>query len=448
MKKYGLIITLIFLGLICNRVYGQSDNQKIIYLSMENVVKKSISDNLSLKSKLLQTEAQNLEYLKSISSFLPTFSYQGYMSNALELPVFVFMGQRFVVGTKYTFQHSLDLTLPLFTGGTRWFNLNIQKNLKKSLSEELKGKEEETVLQSLQAFYLQILSNSLFTATKEAVSVAEANLNQVTKFYETGTATELDLQRAKAQYAAALPPLEKAKSERILSAQRLKFLLDIPLTDSLVVLDSLTIKDFMSDYKTLKLNDFKMLSEENRSDLKALRYQLEATEEGENIALGRFAPTIAFSANVTHQAPLENSRVSWNDYIRSKSLSLTLFWPLFEGGKKIIDYQLAKINTDQMELLFRQADNQRVLEVEQSFYSLKESEKNLTSLKEAMIQAKESLRLSNLLYTEGMSTQLDVLNSQLFYTSSYTEYFQGIFNYNISQLNLLYSTGLLNNIWE
>jgi outer membrane protein TolC len=65
-----------------------------------------------------------------------------------------------------------------------------------------------------------------------------------------------------------------------------------------------------------------------------------------------------------------------------------------------------------------------------------------------MVQSKESLRLSNLLYSEGMSTQLDVLNAQLVYNSSQVQYLKGIYDYNVNQLQLLKSIGKLNTIWD
>ncbi|MBK7105628.1 MAG: TolC family protein [Ignavibacteriae bacterium] len=428
--------------------YSQHKSKNIIHLSLDDIIEISKTDNLSLKSKILEYEYQNLETWKSYSNFLPTLSYQGLATNNLELPVFVFMGQQFVVGTKFTFQHSIDLSLPLFTGGSRWFNLNIQTNIKKSLSEELKGKEQEVVLQSLQAYYGTILANSLLKTSYEAVEVSKSNLEQVKKYYDAGTATELDLQRAKAQYAASLPSLEKAKSQKLLGLQRLKFLLNISLDDSLIVTDSLNQKDFLNDYKLSSLDELKKVSEENRFDIKSIQYKLAATKQGENIALGSFTPIIAASANLAHQAQLDNSQVMWNDYIRSKSISLSMIWPLFEGGKKILNYQQAKIQTEQMKIMLEQADKGRILNVEENYYNFSESVKTLESLKEAMIQSRESLRLSNLLYAEGMSTQLDVLNTQFLNTSNQTQYYQGIFNFNISQLNLLYSMGVLNKIWE
>jgi len=429
-------------------VTGQTAQRNIVYLSLNEVIGISKTENLSLRLKQLEYDSQNLELWKSYSNFLPTVNYQGLATNNLELPVFVFMGQQFVVGTKFTFQHSLDLTMPIFTGGSRWFNVNIQKDLRKSLNEELKGKEQEVVLQALQAYYGIVLANALLTTSEEAVSVAEANLTQVSKHHSAGTATEFDLQRAKAQYAASLPGLEKAKAEKIMSMQRLKYLLNMSLDDSLIVTDSLISNDFLRSFKTTSLEEFKNLSRENRSDVKSIEYKLKATEQGENIALGSFAPTIAASANIAHQAQLDNSHVKWNDYIRSKSISLSLIWPVFEGGRKMINYQQAKIQTEQMKIVLEQADKGRILDVQENYYGYKEAIKSLESLEEAMIQSKESLRLSNLLYKEGMSTQLDVLNAQLLNTSNRTQYYQGVFNYNISQLNLMYSIGLLNKIWE
>ena len=147
----------------------------------------------------------------------------------------------------------------------------------------------------MQAYYAIILSEELSNTAGEAVNVAKQNLNQVQKFYEAGTATELDFQRAKAQYSSTLPMLESALSSKKLAVQRLKSLLDIPLTDSLVVIDSLDKTEFLNEYAGISLQDFKQLSKDNRNDLKALGYQQEATKYGEKIALGQFAPTIAVS---------------------------------------------------------------------------------------------------------------------------------------------------------
>ena len=442
-----IIIILLFVVFAWENISAQND-KNVIYLSWKNVIDISLKDNLALKSKSLDYDIQNLETWKTLTYFLPTLSYQGLMQKNLELPVFVFMGEKFAVGTPYTFQHSLSLSLPIFTGGSRLYNYDIQKNIKKSLSEELQGKEEETVLNCMQAYYTIILSKELSKTAEEAVNVAKQNLKQVQKFYDAGTATELDFQRAKAQYSSTLPSLESALSGKKLAVQRLKSLLDIPLTDSLVIVDELDKTEFLNDYSQMSLKEFKQLSKENREDLKALQYQQEATEYGEKISLGQFTPTISVVASVDHSAPLENSKVRWSDYIRSKSITLSLNWSLFEGGRRVLDYQIAKIKSEQMGIMVKQAESGAELDVEQNYYNYLEASKSLQSLKDALDQYKESLRISNLLYSQGMTNQLDVLNAQLLYTKSKGDYLQAVYSYNVSQLSLLKSVGLLDKIWK
>ena len=446
-KNKSISVIFLFLVLTWNIAFGQTDKH-IVYLSWKNVVDKSLKDNLALQLKSLDYKIQNLETWRSLTYFLPSLSYQGLAQKNLELPVFVFMGQRFVVGTTYNFQHSLSLSLPIFTSGSRWFNYDIQNSIKKSLSEELKGKEEETVLNSLEAYYGIILSDELARSAGEAVNVAQQNFKQVQNFYEAGTATELDFQRAKAQYSSTIPVLELALSNKKLSAQRLKSLLDIPFTDSLVVVDTLYKTEFLNEYSNVSLEELKILSKENRNDIKALEYQRDAARTGKKIALGQFTPVVNIAAGLDYTAPLDNAKVRWSDYIRSKSLTLSVSWPLFEGGKRILDYQIAKIKSDQMDLMIKQAWLGIDLEIEQSYYNFIETSKSLQSLKDALEQYKESLRISNLLYSQGISSQLDVLNAQLLYTKSKSDYLEGVYNYNVSQLALLRSIGLLDKIWK
>ncbi|HEX2867442.1 MAG TPA: TolC family protein [Ignavibacteriales bacterium] len=425
-----------------------SQQRNIIYLTWDKVISVSLDRNLSLKSKMLEYDLQRLEVWRSYSNFLPSITYQALGVKNLELPTIVFMGQRFTMGTNYTFQHSMDLTFPVFTGGSRLFGLKVQTYLRKSLSEELKGKKQDAVLEALESYYGIILAESLLRSALNAVQLADSNLRQVTLFYNHGTATELDLQRARAQYYSVLPQLENASSNRLLSYQRLKMVLNIPFEDSVVVADSMAQKDFLDKFKGTDLTGYKNILIESRPELKAASHRLDASGAGEKLALAEFSPVLTFSANLLYQAYSDNDKLMWKDYIRSKAISLSIYWPLFEGGRKLIDYQEAKIRTDAAGLLRLQLQNQFSLEVEQNYYKFNEALKNLQSLEEALKQSRESLRLSNLLYSEGMTTQLDVLNAQFLYNSSRVQYLQGIYNYNVIQLMLLKSIGKLNTIWE
>lgn len=441
---FAAVLVMIFQAAIS----AQTNGREIIELEWSDVVGTTLTENLSLETKRLEYKSQDLEEWKSLSSFLPKFEYLGTMNRQIEIPTVVFNGMTFQMGTPYTFRHSLTLSMPLWAGGARWFNYQMQRSLRKSLESELEGKEEETVLQSLQAYFGIILANSLVGTLEEAVEAAKQNYEQVQKFYDAGTATELDLQRAKANYYSTLPQLESAVNSKTMAYQNLKFMLNIDLEDSLVVKDSLMQLEFLADYKNLKLEEYIDLAGEYREDLKALELKTEAVGEGENLALSSFSPVVSVSADVQHQAMLQGDEVQWEDYTRSKAFNLVVSWSIFEGGKRFLDWQQAKIESKKMDILMRQFKDQIKLDVEKNYRSYLESIRNLNSLEVTMEQAKESLRLAELLYKEGMSTQVEVLDAQLFYTKSQSDYLQGIYNYNVNQLALLKSIGLINSIWE
>jgi len=185
-------------------LHGQ-DARRIIHLSWKNVVDISLKENLSLKSKSLDYELQNLETWKSLTSFLPSLSYQGVAQHSIELPVFVFMGQRFIVGN--------SLYLPAFV------DAGIADSHRRRQVVELRHAEKHQEIAGRRTARERrrdrserdagLLRNYSFQRVgqnaEDAVTVAQQNLLQVQKFYNAGAATELDYQRANAQYSSTLP---------------------------------------------------------------------------------------------------------------------------------------------------------------------------------------------------------------------------------------------------
>lgn len=441
MKK--IIVFLIGLILVSAATAGD-----VITLTWDQVIGIGLKQNLDLRIMRQDYRNQSLNQWKAAMDFLPTVNYSFRAVNNIELPVMVFMGRSFRVGTKYNFSHVFQAQLPIFLGGLRFANYSIQKNSKRSLKALLKGKESDIALKSVEAYFQVILSNDLVRVNQRAVDAARANFEQVQKFYNTGAASRLDLLRAKTRLSQSLPALTSAENNRKMAVENLKYLLNFNVQDSIVVLDSLKRMDFLKDFATLPLEKLQEIALKNRSDLKSLAFRKKAVGAQKIIAGSHFLPQIVLSADVQHQAYLDNSKVQWNDYTRAKSASIGVQFPLFEGGKRIIEMQQAIIQNKKITLQLAQMKRAVLLNVKNSFNSFKEARQNLQSLKQAFKQAKETLRLANLTYKEGLSTQVDVLNAQAAFTASELQYRQGIFKYNVAQLELLKAIGKLETLWQ
>ncbi|MHB2148218.1 TolC family protein [Calditrichota bacterium LG25] len=442
MRKTVITISVIF----CILKMGVSGD--IIALSWDQVMELGMRQNLELHMLRQDVSHQKLNVYRAMSDFLPTVNYSFQAVNNVELPVLVFMGNQFRIGTKYNFTHALQAQYPLFLGGARIVNLKIQNHARKSLLQMLKGKEEEIVLKAIEAYFQVILSRDLLAVSRRAQQAARANFQQVKKFYEAGAASQLDFLRAQSKLSQTIPAVTSALNALRMSEENLKFVLNISVHDSVVVLDSLVEKDFLGPLKEIELPALQQMAQESRPDLKSLEHQLQIGGQKEWLAGSRFLPQIVAAASVQHQAFLETAAVKSEDYTRAKAASISLQWPLFEGGKRVLEWQQAVIQKRkaayQKELLKRTI----MLEVKNNWNQFRLSKQNLKSLKQAFEEAKETLRLANLTYKEGVSTQVEVLNAQTAFTDAEARYRKGIFDYNIAQLKLLKALGKLHWLWQ
>lgn len=423
--------------------------QNIITLTWDDVIGISRTDNLGLRIQQKDYEIQNLNEWKAVSDLLPTFNYQYQIINNIERPVFVVPGIGEIrFGTEYNFTHVFQLYYPLFAGGARISYLKMQGNMKKSLSEQLKNKEDEVVLQALEAYFGVMLSQNLIKVTGRSKNAAEANFEQVNKFYELGAASQLDYLRAKSRYSSSIPPTTTARNNKKLALENLKFHLNIEAKDSLIVIDTLHQMEFLKDHALLPLLELKELALKERADFRSAQYQSDAVKNQKLISASKFLPTIAVSANFQYQAQVNSINVGREDFVRAKNAGLLIQFPLFQGGKRAFDYQQARISEKKAELQLIQFEKAIFLEVEESFNRFNEAKSNLVSLSQSAQEAKEALRLADLTYREGISTQVDVLGAQLALTNSEVEFQEGVYRYNVSQLRLLKAIGKLKIIWE
>ncbi len=391
---------------------------------------------------------QKLNVYKTVSDFLPSLNYEFQAVNNIELPVLVFMGNRFRIGTKYNFNHVLQVQLPLFLGGARIANFNMQRHAHKSFLHMLRGKKQDVALKAIEAYYNVMLARDLIKVNEKARAAAQANFEQVKKFYQAGSASQLDLLRAKARLSQTLPALTSAKNALTLGLENLKFLLNLSSEDSVVVLDSLCIKEFLGSFKNQSLEELQALALANRWDLQSMEQQHAIQQNQKWLTGSRFLPNVIVSAKVQHQAFLENTRITAHDYTRSKSAAIALQWPLFEGGKRLLEFQQAFIQTEKVAFQKEQLKQAIRMEVKNSWQKFQEAKQNLQSLQAAFKEAQEALRLADLTYQEGVSTQVDVLNAQTAFTNSEVQYRKGIFDYNVSQLRLLKAIGKLDVLWQ
>ena len=168
--------------------------------------------------------------------------------------------------------------------------------------------------------------------------------------------------------------------------------------------------------------------------------------KGVTLARSEFLPKLFFSTDYSYLAMRNDYKFTSDDFSKGFTSALSLQIPLFHGFKTCKEYQKARLDYKialDTEKLTRDGI---ATEVEIAYNKFKESSEKYQAAKESISLAEEALRLANLMYEEGVHTQLDVLNSQLALTQSRLNYATALYEYQMARYDLRRVTGLLTSV--
>jgi len=399
----------------------------------------ALEKNPQLQSAQKDIDKAAAQARQARGNLLPSVSaYTNYNHN-FELPIFTidFGGtkQSFRAGSKENITSGLQLQQPLFMGGAVYSGYQMAQQGKILASNQANLTMQEMLLQVRQAFYNALFSKELIAVAKEALTNVQRNLNQVQKQYNVGTASGFDLLRAQVQVSNTEPQLIAAQHRHEQALTGLRTIIGLDKEANIRVVGSLEYEK--TDLVEQELAELQRQALQQRIEMKNIRIQREMQRENLDIARAKYMPSLAMSASVQHQMQEDEFGLDRQDFVRSISGGLSLSIPLFAGGSNYAGVQQAKVELKQVDDTEQQVRNMINAEVESAYYSLLDGREKLESQNKTIEQAKESLRLADLMYAEGTATQLDVLNAQLALQQARSNYSQYLLQYNVArdQLN-------------
>ena len=175
----------------------------------------------------------------------------------------------------------------------------------------------------------------------------------------------------------------------------------------------------------------------NRADLKKLKEQLEYQENQIQIEKSGGRPKITFGISAGYLDPYQKTDVGDDTWRAALSVTVPIFDRNTSRGNAIkagAVLEQDKIALEQKELDIKSEVEIAWSEAESTLQHLKASEK-------ALDLAKESLRLAEVGFREGVTPQLDLLSAQTSLTAARLEYAKSQFNHLIAIVALKVTEG-------
>ena len=168
-------------------------------VSYEDAMQNALQDHPSLNKRFYDLRAARAGMFMAISNHLPSFYWYG---------GYTWRNKRFdqikdFFDLDYNYYTGVQLSIPIFQGGSRIYTTSKASLDHKSSREALNQTQKDVALEVKQAYFLVQQAKRKITVTQDAIEAAEEDLRLNREKYSLGAGTMLDLIVAQVSYTTA-----------------------------------------------------------------------------------------------------------------------------------------------------------------------------------------------------------------------------------------------------
>ena len=423
-------------------------------LSLKDVENLAEVNNPNLKAIATQVDQAQSQLRTQIAAWYPTLSV-----NASSLPSYTGGNQRItqpttdITGqtsrsTQYTYTDRWAMGASLTA---QWDVINPQRvpQIAAARDQFEQSKNQylialrELRLQAAQFYFKLQLDDDTVRIGQQSVRASLVSLRDARARFQAGVATKLEVLEAETQLARDQQLLTNALADQSISRRNLARLLDLPQNVSPTAEEPLRPLGVWMP----SLQESVIAAYAFREELDNALLDISAANSQANSALGSVQPflTIFNSLDGTRFDGVESVLVDLpgrSGWAVENSVGLSARWNIFDGGAARAQYRQAKQRAQENSFRFAQTRDDLRFQVEESFYQLRQANRNIQTTSREVISSRESLRLARLRFQAGVSTQREVVDNQRDLTQAEVRYATALAEYNNNLALLRRRTGL------
>ena len=354
--KYSLIATTSFIGNPKEKVADKTYN-------LVSVMQEAIANNLELQAIQRDTTLAQKEVQFARSDYLPNVTASATGSYIDPELAQVSNGQNPELSTS----GNISLSQTVFSEAAN-ANISIQKSLRDAQKENYNSEALNTVFNTATAYFTALILKANLSIQSQNLELTKYNLKIAEDNYEAGQSGKSDVLRFKSEKAQNTQQMVEAINQLQQGYYALNQLLNNPIETKIDVEEAELREGVFSNYNYEQLGQFiddsklrypfvKFLVQEamtNAPELKALEYNLKATERSERLfGAGRFLPNVALQGQYNYEFSRSGAGT---DFIFGNlpqsyyTVGLNVSLPIFNQNKQNLNKQIASIQKEQLEI--------------------------------------------------------------------------------------------------
>lgn len=296
---------------------------------------------------------------------------------------------------------------------------------------------QNVILRAEQAYFGYLANKALYDAQQTIVKEFETNLEAAEARHRAGVATIADVLQARTALSQARLNSETAEGALRAIEGALATALGIPASTHIEVGSlpaDLSVENVQRDVDALLADAVR-----NRPDLAAARADVAQAEARIAETRAAYLPTLNVAANAGRTIRLGGDANDQNNW----SAALLFRFPFFTGFRNVHDVRRAELERDIAREQSRSLEQQVYLEVWTSYYGVSTAAQRLTTSRDLLASAEESVKVARARYKEGLGSILDLLTAESARSSAVAQEIQARADWLLSLSQLAHDTGAL-----
>ncbi len=443
------IVTGILSG-ICFITHAQQKNTapEIQSFSAKEAVDYAMSHAVQVKNALLDIKIQAQTNKGYTAEALPQISGSVNLTDYLSIPTQLIPAEftggppgtyiPIKFGTKYSGTYGANLQQIIFDGQV-FVGLQARKTALQNAILTADVTKEQIKTNVYKIYYQLVVAKRQITTLDANIDNYKKLLHDTKEIYKNGFAEKLDVDKVQVQLSNLEAQKLQAQNQIDAGKEGLKFLMNIPQKDQIVLSDTLSDEEIKSN-----------ILDENYTYEDRKQYQLLET----SIDLGKYnirryqlskIPTLTFSANFNQNAQRNNFDFFKGNqpWYSTSFLGFNLSIPIFDGGTRNSNIATAKFNlmklNNQLDQLKSSIDN----DVAQSRINFKTALITMDSQEKNVNLAEQVYNSTKLKYEQGVGSNQEISTAQADLVTAQNNYYSSLYDAVIAKIDYLTAVGKL-----
>ncbi len=326
---------------------------------------------------------------------------------------------------------AITYQIPLHTGGRIESQIGLAQANLRGAEAALERTKQQLILDVKQAYFQVLLAQAGVEVAARAVTAADENLRVARARVAAGVSPRFDEVQAEVSLANARQGQIRARNSLALAQHGLNGLMVLPLDTVLQPRETMTVVPIRGDSAALVRRAL-----DGRPELIEHRARIDMALAAIEIARAGSRPMVALSGGPSYGNP-GGSSVTTTGWTVTISATLSLF----DGGLTAQRVREAEARVEQLREAEAQLRQGIEMEVRRALLNLSSAAEEMAAADKAVELAQEGLRIANVRFAAGVSTNLEVVTAQASLSQAEGNRIQALFNVNLARAQLERAVG-------